>query len=305
MTLLVATIAIAVSAPGLAQMPRHRHAPTAPGYPPAPPPAAPNLHAMQYLYGSGEAAALTRQTWHALVGYVATAVRAPHRRGVVLTPAATLAAPAFVDCGDKPPAAVFDVDETVVLNLGAEYDDLASGRAAFDAHVWNRWERSGGAAAAPTPGAKAALDALRAMGVAVIFNTNRAAANAAQTQAMLDRLGLGPAAHGDTLYLSGDDSTGSLKDGRRQRIAARFCVLAMAGDQLGDFTDRFNTDPQGLPDRRADTGAPAIAALWGNGWFVMPNPVYGAAVQGGADDIFPEDKQWRDPGTAAPKEHRR
>lgn len=29
---------------------------------------------------------------------------------------------------------------------------------------------------------------------------------------------------------------------------------------------------------------------------VLPNPVYGSALQGGPDDIFPKDKQWRDFG---------
>jgi hypothetical protein len=33
---------------------------------------------------------------------------------------------------------------------------------------------------------------------------------------------------------------------------------------------------------------------------VMPNPVYGSALQGGPDDIFPKDKQWRDPGPLKP-----
>ena len=28
----------------------------------------------------------------------------------------------------------------------------------------------------------------------------------------------------------------------------------------------------------------------------MPNPVYGSGLEGGPDDIFPKDKQWRDPG---------
>lgn len=291
MTALLATIALVTSATASA---RAHHD--------ARPAVSPSLHGMQYLYGSAEAAALSQQTWHAIVAYVAAALHDPHHHGVVLAPGATLEAPAFVDCGDKPPAAVFDVDETVLLNLGAEYDDLTAGRPTFDQQTWRRWEESDGMATAPTPGATAALGALRAMGVAVVFNTNRVAANAARTAALLTRLGLGPATHGDTLYLSGDDATGSRKDGRRHAIAARFCVLAMAGDQLGDFTDRFNRDGASVLSRRHLTASPGIAQLWGNGWFVMPNPVYGTALRGVADDIFPKDKQWRDPGAGGPEE---
>lgn len=269
---------------------------------PAPPP--PQLHGMQYLYGSAEAAALTEQTWRALTNYVALAMRQKDRKGVVLAAGSTLAAPVFMPCADKPPAAVFDVDETVILNLGAEYDELKAQRPAFDDDVWKRWEQTGYDKVVPTPGAKAALDRLRAMGVTVVFNTNRNAFDAPQTERALNDAGLGPAIHGRTLYLQGDDANGAMKDGRRRTIAAGYCVLAMAGDQLVDFSDHFDYDRDilSIAQRRAAVDAAGIGDLWGNGWFVMPNPVYGTALQGGADDIFPKDKQWRDPATAAPKE---
>jgi len=219
---------------------------------------------------------------------------------VILTPDSTLANPHFVPCGDKPPAIVLDVDETSILNLGAEYDDLLANRKTFDADAWDRWEKGGAAYVAPTPGAKEALDRLRDHGVTVIFNSNRAAVNAAGAEAALNAAGLGPTRHGETLFLNGDDSQGSMKDGRRQTIAARYCVLAMAGDQLVDFSDLFTTEPNGVAARRATVAYSGIAELWGAGWFVMPNPVYGSGLQGGPDDIFPKDKQWRDPGPAKP-----
>jgi predicted secreted acid phosphatase len=285
-------VALACTAPAAAQD----------GYvPPDPPPAPPMLAGLQYLYGSAEAAALGRETWRALVDYVSDAMRAKgaKRRSVVLAAGASLQAPRFVPCDDKPAAAVFDVDETVLLNLGFEYDTLAADRTVYDDDVWKRWEQTGAKDVVPTPGAKEALDRLRAMGVTVIFNTNRNGFDVGQNEAALNGAGLGPAVHGKTLFLAGDDATGSLKDGRRQMIAARYCVLAMAGDQLGDLSDRFDLDSVSVPDRRSFAALPAIADLWGNGWFVMPNPAYGAGLQGGADDIFPKDRQWRDPGPAA------
>jgi len=269
-------------------------------FPPEPPPAPPQLHGIQYLYGSAEAAALTRQTWRILADFVDEQVASGTHKGVVLAPDSTLANPQFVPCGDKPPAIVLDVDETSILNLGAEYDDLLANRKTFDEDAWDRWEKGGAAYVAPTPGAKEALDRLRDHGVTVIFNSNRAAVNAAGAEAALNAAGLGSARHGETLFLNGDDSRGSMKDGRRQTIAARYCVLAMAGDQLVDFSDLFTTEPNGVAARRATVAYSGIADLWGAGWFVMPNPVYGSGLQGGPDDIFPKDKQWRDPGPPKP-----
>jgi 5'-nucleotidase (lipoprotein e(P4) family) len=266
--------------------------------PPEPPAVPQQLHGIQYLFGSGEAAAVSRGVWRGFAAFIDAEMAEGKHHSVVLTTDATLANPRFVDCGTKPPAIVLDVDETSILNLGAEYDDLVSGRKAFSDDAWDRWEKTGAHYVAPTPGAKEALDHIRARGVSVIFNTNRAVANVAGAQAAIEAAGLGPARHGETLFLMGDDMTGSLKDGRRRTISAQYCVLAMGGDQLGDFTDLFNTEPNGIAARRAATALPGIADMWGNGWFVLPNPVYGSALQGGPDDIFPKDKQWRDPGLA-------
>jgi 5'-nucleotidase (lipoprotein e(P4) family) len=255
------------------------------------------LAGMQYLYGSGEAAAISRQAWAALVDYVAGRIGGKDRSGVVLAEDATLAAPKFVPCAGKPPAAMFDVDETVLLNLGFEGDDLARGDHPYDAARWDRWEKTGAAAVLPTPGAKEALDSLRAMGLTVIFNSNRDARNAPQTERTIDGAGIGPAVHGKTLFLSGDDAGGSHKDARRALIASHYCVVAMGGDQLGDFSDLFNASLSPSA-RRTATGAPGIARLWGHGWFVLPNPVYGSALKGSADDIFPADTRWSDPADA-------
>lgn len=262
----------------------------------APEPA--NLRAKQYLFGSGEAAALSRQTWRVLADYVDGQLADGVARSVVLAPGSTLGSLSFLPCGARPPAIVLDVDETALLNLGAEYDDLIAQRPRFDEAVWDRWEKTGAAFVAPTPGAKEALDRLRDHGVTVIFNSNRASANAAGAEAAINAVGLGPAKHGETLFLRGDDASGSRKDGRRQLIAGKYCVLAMAGDQLGDFSDLFNSEPAGVAARRATVAYSGVADMWGNGWFVLPNPSYGTALKGGPDDIFPRDKQWRDPGAA-------
>lgn len=248
---------------------------------------------MQYLYASGEAAALSVQAFGALTAHAAAMVKARPAHSVVLSPDASLARPTFLPCAAKPFAAVFDVDETVVLNIGYEYHDARSGRG-YNAAAWDAWEKTGDGAVDAVPGAVQALTALRAMGVTVIFNTNRSAANADGTVRAIRAAGLGDAVHGQTLFLKGDDANGSGKDGRRATIAARYCVIAMGGDQLGDFSDLFNRD-QPVSARRAETMVAPIASLWGRGWFVLPNPVYGSGLQGGFDDVFPMDKRWAAP----------
>jgi 5'-nucleotidase (lipoprotein e(P4) family) len=213
---------------------------------------------------------------------------------IVLAEGATLANPHFVPCGDRPLAVVLDVDETAIQNLGYEFDEAVN-RRSYDADRWGRWEQTGADAVAPMPGALDALNAIREAGVRVIFNSNRQAANATFTELALNRAGLGPARHRDTLFLQGDFAPGSGKDPRRAAIAERHCVIAMAGDQLGDFSDLFNARNLPVLDRRRAAISDAFARLWGNGWFMLSNPVYGPGLRGDFDDVFPADKRWSDP----------
>ena len=43
------------------------------------------------------------------------------------------------------------------------------------------------------------------------------------------------------------------------------------------------------------TAVAPIEARWGNGWFVLPNPVYGPGVAGTLDDLFPPATRWPGP----------
>jgi predicted secreted acid phosphatase len=256
-------------------------------------PAAPSVPpGMQWLYGSGEGAATGIQAYRAFRDYVLAAARHRPRNSVVLADGATLAAPRFVPCGRGPLAVVLDADETVLQNLGFEYDDATHPGRPYDQQRWNNWERTGANAVLPIPGAAAALAAVRRAGVTVIFNSNRLAANAEGSEAALNGAGLGPARHGATLWLQNDVAPGSAKDPRRAAISARYCVIAMAGDQLGDFSDLFNVRTLSVPERRRLATAGAVANLWGNGWFILSNPVYGTGLRGGVDEVFPADRRW-------------
>ncbi|QQV78511.1 acid phosphatase [Sphingomonas aliaeris] len=265
---------------------------------PRPSPGIPAPAPMQYLYGSGEAAANTRAIWRGLVDYVRANRRNP--RSVVLADGASLDAPRWSDCGKRPQAVIFDVDETVLLNAGFEYD--AAMGAPYSDKRWQEWEYHGTNKPVATPGAVAALNQLRAIGVRVIFNSNRLTAFADRSKIAIEQAGLGTADYqsdptrwaDQTLYLAeGTGEDQKKKDARRAAVAAHYCVVAMGGDQLGDFSDLFNTGrkPQ---DRRALADLPGIADLWGAGWFVFPNPVYGSALKGTAQDVFPVSVRWPD-----------
>lgn len=274
------------------------HATTAEPPKPTTPPAT-----MQFLYGSGEALALSAQAYNALT--VRIRASADYRQlnfpvaSLVLAPGSTLEAPNFVPCGQKPLAIVLDIDETSVLNLGYEEDEARRGLA-YDEERWSRWEATGGDDVAAVPGVIDALRAARLAGVAAIFISNRSALNAEATQRMLDGAGLGVTIPGDTLLLRAEDSPGG-KDARRDQIAARYCVIAMVGDQLGDFSDLFNAPDLTPAARRAAAGNEQFRPLWGAGWYMLPNPVYGTAPKGGFDEIFPLDKRWEDPAAQGAK----
>ncbi|RYD54189.1 MAG: acid phosphatase [Sphingomonadales bacterium] len=252
---------------------------------------------MQYLYGSGEGAAISIQAYRGLWNYLKNDIG--YRRdksqisSVILSRGATLASPKFDLCGKRPLAIVLDVDETALLNLGFESYAAKHGDS-YDQTRWTRWEQTGADKVVAVPGAADTLAAARREGITVIFNSNRSTSTAAQTAVAIEGAGLGSAVLGDTLFLR-DDGAPSGKDERRWRIAERYCVVAMVGDQLGDFSDLFNTPDNSVVTRRNATSETLLAPLWGAGWFVLPNPVYGSALKGGIDDVFPKDKQWADP----------
>jgi len=263
--------------------------------PAAPPPpsaeAAQPTTALQYLYGSAEADVAVRGVNARIADYATWRVKERPTDSVILTPGATLDAPRFEPCGDKPFAAVFDADETLIWNLGATRY-MGERGIGFDPKIWDSWEKTGAGAAKAMPGTVAMVNALRAAGITVIANTNRSAANAAGTEATLRAAGLGDFKHGETLFLAGDDADGSSKDGRRTTIASRWCVIAMAGDQLGDFSQQFNDKALAPAARTALATGPAAAKLWDHGWFLLPNPVYGPWDHLGWDDLFPSDTNW-------------
>jgi hypothetical protein len=238
--------------------------------PPPPPP----LAGLQFLYGSGESAGMSRQIYRGLEYFaLARAAQRPHD-SVILTAGSSLAAPAYEPCGDKPLAVVFDIDETVILNSGLMYA-RAAGEPVRDSAI------------RPVPGAVEAILALSGAGITPVYNTNRTIDMTDLVTGYLTFVGLEAPVPEVTLFLNGSDEMGGNKDGRRSRIAAKWCVIAMVGDQLGDFSEHFN-HMSSVGARRQATLAPPVEGNWGNGWFLLPNTAYGTALAGDLTAVFAE-----------------
>lgn len=249
----------------------------------APPPSAPEGD--RYLYGSAESTGVALQAYRALTDYALAAARNRPVHALVLAAGSdpTGVAPlSFESCDKKPLAFIFDADETLIWNIPPTRAFAEKG-VDWDSDIWTRWEATGAGHATAIPGATDALAALREAGVTPIVNTNRDAKNAAGTAATLEAAGLGHFVHGETLFLKNDDTLGSSKDGRRARIAAKWCVIGMAGDQLGDFANAFNVKGLGIVARKAAAFQGPASSLWGRGWFLLTNPTYGPALEGGSD----------------------
>ena len=247
---------------------------------------------MRWLYGSGEAAGVSIQAWRQLADYTVTITRLRRvPQAVVMGLDGEVRQPACVIDGTaKPFAAIFDVDETLILNAGYEAW-LAEGNS-YSSATWEEWERTGAPLVRPVPGAVEGLARLREAGVTPVFNTNRQY-SAEGAAAAIAAAGLGDAVHGETLFLRGDDGTNSGgKDARRAMIAEKYCVIALAGDNLGDFADVLNAEGLGVQERRALAASGDYARLWGNGWFLLPNPVYGDSITGSIGEVFPADQRW-------------
>ncbi len=245
----------------------------------------------QYLYGSAEGAVATKQAFQAMTKFVQAAAMSGQRFSAILAEGSTPANPKFDQCGKKPFAAVFDADETLIWNIGPMRYFAETGKE-FDVKTWDSWEKTGAGKAVAMPGAVEALDAMRKAGVTIIVNTNRSAGNAKGTEDALRAAGLGEFVHGKDLFLMGDTPDGSSKDGRRAVIAKDYCVLALGGDQLGDFSQFFNDKALSVAARKEMATNPVISFKWGQGWFLLPNPVYGPSIRGTAEEIYPPNSKW-------------
>jgi 5'-nucleotidase (lipoprotein e(P4) family) len=175
-----------------------------------------------------------------------------------------------------PTAVVLDLDETVLDNTVFQAR-LLHDRAVYNAQNWGQWVMA--AEAEALPGSREFIAAARRLGHTVFFVTNRdckiPAPTAtdpcpAKTATMRNLVELGIDAAPDPAHMlmrnERPEWNVGAKTARRAFIGTNYRIIALVGDDLGDFVDTrvFAGDRERLEPR------------FGTSWFVLPNPIYGS-----------------------------
>jgi 5'-nucleotidase (lipoprotein e(P4) family) len=176
--------------------------------------------------------------------------------------------------GRLPTAVVLDLDETVLDNTVYQAR-LIRDHKAYATQTWGEWVGAGQAEA--VPGAREFIAAARRLGHTVFYVSNRDCTTPpptatdpcpAKTATMRNLVLLGIDAKPDPerMLLRGERPEWATKTQRRAFIASNYRIIAMVGDDLGDFVDVkvFAGDRDRLDWR------------FGVNWFVLPNPIYGS-----------------------------
>ena len=227
-----------------------------------------SLHATLWTQRAPEYRAIAKQVYQMAQARIA----APDATSAALeqsaVPAETLAR--------LPTAVILDLDETVLDNTVFQAR-LLRDHTVYNAKTWGEWVGAGVAEA--VPGARAFIAKARALGHAVFYITNRDCTTPAPTatdscpaktatSANLVALGIDAKPDPARMLLRGErpEWHNSNKTARRAFIAANYRIVALVGDDLGDFVD-----PQVFEGDRA-----RLEPRFGVTWFQLPNPIYGS-----------------------------
>lgn len=213
--------------------------------------------------------------------------------------AATLALPKFIedsawsalphqsDAADLPPAVILDVDETVVTNVDFQLAMVPP----FSNEKHEHWIAT--TRATPIEGVKDFVAAAREAGVTVFFVTNRPCVPeeegeegsddpCPQRQTTIDDIAeAGIQTDADHVFLSDERGWNREKITRRKHIADNYRVIMLFGDDLGDFVSCVRSTTYS-PCTNVATIQSRLTSIdlfdhyWGNGWYILPNPMYGS-----------------------------
>ena len=119
------------------------------------------------------------------------------------------------------------------------------------------------------PGAIEFLKYAVQRGASVFYITNRRPAEKAGTIANLQKLGF-PNVTNETVMVREEGAPAS-KEERRQKVAVRYRIALLVGDNLNDFNDDFSG--KSIAERAAQVDRER--ADFGTRYIVVPNPMYG------------------------------
>jgi 5'-nucleotidase (lipoprotein e(P4) family) len=222
-----------------------------------------NLNAVLWIQTSVEYQASAAQTYHSAEAALLRGLNDPHW---------TAALEQNAHFESLPPAVIVDLDETVLDNSVFRARLVATGQP-YTPAAWAKWVRE--QSAGLVPGAMHFLLFARANGAATLYITNRTCDPTKTddpTVKLLRGLHLPTEQISDRLFCSRDDNDAD-KSARRAECAAKYRILLLLGDQLGDFLQ--------IPSESADLNGrqrlyEAHERLWGERWFQLPNPTYGS-----------------------------
>ena len=193
------------------------------------------------------------------------------------------AVPGHEGASDKPPAIILDVDETVTSGVDMELTMVP-----FSTERQFKWGLTHDSI--PMRGVTELVHAAQDLGVEVFFVTNRPCEAiegfdgfCVQDQAVVDLIGeVGIETDTDHVLLADEKPDwGKEKVSRRHYIAETHRVIMLFGDDYGDFVACSRAKPVapcsvGASRESRAESLETYKDYWGNGWYILPNPMYGS-----------------------------
>jgi 5'-nucleotidase (lipoprotein e(P4) family) len=164
----------------------------------------------------------------------------------------------------KKKCVIVDIDETVLDNSPFEAKCIVEGT--FYPKYWKEWVDLG--TAKPIPGSLEFLKYAASKEVEVFYVTNRTLDGREVTLKNLKTFGFPDA---DTLHVITKNDKVSSKEIRRNKIAEKYEILLLIGDNMADFSAVY--DNAGVDKRFSATDS--LKNEFGKKFIVLPNAMYG------------------------------
>lgn len=166
--------------------------------------------------------------------------------------------------GDKKPAVILDIDETVLDNSPFQATLIKTGKT-YTSELWKEWTDMKTAKA--LPGAVEFTNFAKQNGVEVFYVSNRKVEALEGTVENMVNYGF---ANADTNFvlLRGESRD---KELRRFKVKENHDVLLYIGDNLTDFSSEYEHRGKDLGFAKVDSDK----NLFGSKYIVLPNPMYG------------------------------
>ena len=171
---------------------------------------------------------------------------------------------ALAQKSDKPLAIVSDIDETF---LNTSYYTVMCGKKGTEYHqdTWKAWTDK--AEATPLAGALEFYQYAHERGVAIFYVTNRKESERVGTALNIKRYNFPYQGEDHLIFRTTDKS----KESRREKIAQKYNIVLLLGDNLGDFDKDFDKH---TTQERAEAVQKNRTAF-GKKYIVLPNTSYG------------------------------